>query len=89
MSMNPVNPGRSRDRENGTPVVWIVGAIAALVLLGFAIWASGPTNVATDSTVPQTTGQGTPPPTNRKGPQTTGQDTLPPISPANPNLPAR
>jgi len=89
MSMNPVNSGRSRDRENRTPMVWIVLAIAALVLLGFAIWASGPTNVASDSTVPQTTGQGTAPPTNRKGPQTTGQGTPPPISPNNPNLPAR
>ena len=73
MSMNPVNPGRSRERASGTPMVLIAGAIAALVLLGLAIWASGPTNVATNSTVPQTTGQGN----------------LPPISPATPNLPAR
>ena len=64
MSMNPVNPGRFRERRNGTPMVWIVGAIAALVLLGFAIWASGPTNLATDSTVPRTTGQSNPPTQN-------------------------
>jgi hypothetical protein len=56
------SPRRLQGDESGSGVIWVIGAVAAAVVVGMLAFGMSDSNRTANMPVPQTTGQGTRPP---------------------------